>query len=240
MDTAAIFAKTPKGAEELRTRAHGLGLRARALLILVDGVATAGQIIDKGKASGNAAAYAGLEELLALGFIAPVAPAAGAAAGGSIEDARRLAVREMLDTLGPSADPFTARLEAAPDRQALYVELERCRQAIAGARGAARAERFWNAIRVPLEGASNKPAAPAPATGRPARSIAGLRDYAVGVMAALPGPHGIAFAERLRSAADRNTLVGILERCRTAVKLAAGDAEAERFWAGVEQRLPPP
>ena len=75
MDTGTIFAKTPKGTEELRTRTHGLGLRLRALLILVDGVATAGQLIDKGKASGNAGAYAALEELLTLGFIAPTAPA---------------------------------------------------------------------------------------------------------------------------------------------------------------------
>ena len=56
MDPTAIYAKTEKGQQEMQSRAHGLGLRQRTLLIMVDGRTPAGEIIDKGKAAGNASA----------------------------------------------------------------------------------------------------------------------------------------------------------------------------------------
>ena len=69
MDPNATYVKTGKGQQEVQSRAYGLPLRSRTLLIMVDGRATAGMIIDKGKAAGNAAAYTAMQELEAQGFI---------------------------------------------------------------------------------------------------------------------------------------------------------------------------
>ena len=154
MDPNATYVKTGKGQQEVQSRAFGLPLRSRTLLIMVDGRATAGTIIDKGKAAGNAAAYAAMQELEAQGFIA-------AASTGAPEE-----------------------------------------------------------------------------PGTPERSLASARRYAIAQMRALPGPHGPAFVERLESAADRGTLVTMLERCRNAVQVATNEEGAKRFWAGVEARLP--
>ena len=154
MDPNATYVKTDKGLQEVQSRTFGLPLRSRTLLIMVDGRATAGMIIDKGKAGGNAAAYAAMQELEAQGFI--VAASAGA----------------------------------------------------------------------PAE------------SGTPERSLASARRYAIAQMRALPGPHGPAFVERLESAADRGTLMTMLERCRNAVQVANNEEGAKRFWAGVEARLP--
>ena len=246
MDPAAIYAKTPKGLEEMQSRTYRLGLRARALLILVDGKCTAAEVIEKGRTGGNSAAFAGLEELEAQGFIsAAAAPrtSAVAAAGGlsaALVDARRHAIEQLLSLLGPGADDFTARLEAAKNADTLLSELERCRNAVNGLAGNQKAARFWAGVQERLAVGAPAPAAAAP--GAPvregAKSLAAVRRFAIERMAGLPGPHGPAFIERLQSAADRTTLVAMLERCRNAVQITAGQAEAERFWAGVEERLP--
>ncbi|MCX7893457.1 MAG: thiosulfate oxidation carrier complex protein SoxZ, partial [Burkholderiales bacterium] len=43
MDRAAVLAKTAKGLEEIRSRAHGVPQKLRTLLIMVDGTATVGE-----------------------------------------------------------------------------------------------------------------------------------------------------------------------------------------------------
>jgi len=156
MDPNSTYVKTAKGQQEVQSRAFGLPLRSRTLLIMVDGRATAGMVIDKGKAAGNATAYAAMQELEAQGFIVIAEAPAGA----------------------------------------------------------------------PAE------------SGTPERSLASARRYAIAQMRALPGPHGPAFVERLESAADRGTLVTMLERCRNAVQVATNEEGAKRFWAGIEARLP--
>ena len=154
MDPNATYVKTDKGQQEVQSRAFGLPLRSRTLLIMVDGRSTAGTIIEKGKVAGNPAAYAAMQDLETQGFI--VAASAGAP----------------------------------------------------------------------------------PESGPPERSLASVRRYAIAQMRALPGPHGPAFVERLESAADRGTLMTMLERCRNAVQIATNEEGAKRFWAGIEARLP--
>jgi hypothetical protein len=43
---------------------------------------------------------------------------------------------------------------------------------------------------------------------------------------------------RLEKAGDRAALIAELERCRTVLQTVAGAQAAERFWAGVAERLP--
>ena len=42
MDRSAVLAKTAKGLEEVKSRAHGLPQKQRTILIMVDGTATVG------------------------------------------------------------------------------------------------------------------------------------------------------------------------------------------------------
>ncbi len=67
------YAKTPKGQDEIAHRTEGLGLRARRLLILVDGQRS---VEDLRRLTGDAGIADALGELAAAGFIASCAEAA--------------------------------------------------------------------------------------------------------------------------------------------------------------------
>ena len=73
------YAKTPKGQDEIAHRTHGLGLRARRLLILVDGQRS---VEDLRGLTGDAGIADALGELAAAGFIAPRGDAARPAEAG--------------------------------------------------------------------------------------------------------------------------------------------------------------
>ncbi|MBK8064238.1 MAG: hypothetical protein IPK29_09445 [Betaproteobacteria bacterium] len=157
MDPSAVFAKTPKGLEEVANRTYKLPPRLRALLIMVDGKISAAELAAKAASLGGIVPM--LAELSSQGFIAaPTTQAAetvpaGAATGTatataprSLEGARRYAIDQILTLLGPNGDPLTERLEKAQSREALVTEGERCRQALRAIAGAQKAERFWEGL----------------------------------------------------------------------------------------------
>jgi hypothetical protein len=167
MDAQSIFAKTDAGHHEIATRAARLGPRLRALLILVDGQSTPVALAEKASTLGVIAPM--LAELEAKGFIvdtnAQARSLTNAQAGTqragekatsatgaetSIGEARRYAIDQMLALLGPGADMFTARLETTTSRQALVEEGERCMQAVRGAAGLQKAERFMAGLKEKL------------------------------------------------------------------------------------------
>ena len=47
LKTDSILTKTPKGAEEIGTRAHHLSPKLRAALIMIDGTSTVGEILGR-------------------------------------------------------------------------------------------------------------------------------------------------------------------------------------------------
>lgn len=67
MDGTAVLAKTAKGLEEVKARTHGLAQKLRTLLIMVDGTATAADLI--AKFGGVPEVAAALESLLSDGFV---------------------------------------------------------------------------------------------------------------------------------------------------------------------------
>ncbi|HYF60713.1 MAG TPA: hypothetical protein VEA81_17330 [Burkholderiaceae bacterium] len=79
MDLAAeiVFVKTPQGSDEIATRRHGLAMRMRRLLILVDGRRTAA---DLSRLVPEPDLPAQLERLEADGFVARAGAAPGVAA----------------------------------------------------------------------------------------------------------------------------------------------------------------
>lgn len=96
-----LCAKTPKGTEEVSRRSHGLSLKARRLLILIDGRKDAAALAAMMPGEDVAALCA---ELLAGGFVEPVAPAAPAAGDqpAAMNEAQRfeMARNFMVNSVG--------------------------------------------------------------------------------------------------------------------------------------------
>jgi len=148
MDLNAILSKTAKGIEELETRKYRLEQRKRALLIVVNGKATAAELMKKFEAMGDISPM--LEQLLAEGYVAAAAaaaPGAPAAAGPAaprdeFPAQRGELVRVIVDALGPGGDAIAEKLEECGSRQELknYLDTRRAMlDAALGRKGAA----FW-------------------------------------------------------------------------------------------------
>ena len=150
-----MLAKTAKGAEELKSRAHGLAQKLRSLLIMVDGASTAGDLL--AKFGGIPEVEVGLQALVDQGFVeiggapmaapAPAAPAAAPAPpAGAAPQTRQQAMsaltRMLHDAIGPDADMLTGRLEKAKTRAEFIIAVERCTEMLAALAGKARAQAF--------------------------------------------------------------------------------------------------
>jgi hypothetical protein len=158
MDRNTILAKTAKGQDEVKSRTHGLAQKQRTILIMVDGVATVGDIL--AKFGGIPEIAASLDALARDGFVelrdvagaatAPAAPAArstplgapAAAPPQTRKEALSGLARYLIDNLGPGADDLTGRLERARTGAEFAAAVERCAEMLAGVRGAQKAQIF--------------------------------------------------------------------------------------------------
>ena len=150
MDRNAVLAKTAKGVEELKSRAHGLAQRLRALLIVVDGTATAGEVA--AKFGGTPEAEAGLQALIDRGFVeskgtrtaaSPGPPPAFAPAPPRARQLAMSALTWMLyDALGPDADLLTGPVETARTRAEFAAAVARCAKMLEALAGKVRAQAF--------------------------------------------------------------------------------------------------
>jgi hypothetical protein len=84
MERNAVLVKTPKGQTEVRSRTHGLARKLRAILIMVDGSATAGEIL--AKCGGTPDAETALGSLVSQGFVAVKGANAAASAVADAPD----------------------------------------------------------------------------------------------------------------------------------------------------------
>jgi hypothetical protein len=84
MERNAVLVKTPKGQTEIRSRTHGLARKLRAILIMVDGSATAGEIL--AKCGGTPDAETALGSLVSQGFVAVKGADAAASAVADAPD----------------------------------------------------------------------------------------------------------------------------------------------------------
>lgn len=138
MTDATVCVKTPKGIEEVARRSHGLSLRERRLLIMIDGSrngASLAAMVPGEDVAGT------IQKLLAEGFITPLpvaspAAASPAAKAPAIDEAKRydMARNFMLNTvsafLGVFGSGLSEKLEAAGDLQALRDLYQSWRDAI--------------------------------------------------------------------------------------------------------------
>jgi hypothetical protein len=156
MKPESILAKTAKGAREIETRENKLDHRLRALLIMVNGKASAGELAKKFEQIGDIAPM--LDQLVAQGFIveqggagAPAAPAAaatrpgvGPAAGlGDLKRAQAELCMHLRSVLGPDADGLTAKIEACRSIPELRAFFEGQRDALNEWLGKTKSAAFW-------------------------------------------------------------------------------------------------
>ena len=145
MELAGILVKTPKGVDEIQTRAYQLPQKKRYLLILVDGHSTLEALVSKFPTLGDIRQT--LLELVNEGFLEIRGGIAAATAPANPdhqrfkEAAARLS-RRLYDLIGPAADDFTGRLESAQERAGFLVATKSSVRMVESFAGKKKAQEF--------------------------------------------------------------------------------------------------
>lgn len=154
LDETLVFHKTALGAEEIGGASRTLAAKLRRALILVDGAKSVAQLAPMFR-EGEIDAI--LEELQAAGYIslaggevAPSAPAAGETAPPNgvlrFETAKRAAMREIMDRLGPNGDSIAVKIERAGSPSELRSVLNEAERLVSAYLGEAAARAFTQKI----------------------------------------------------------------------------------------------
>ena len=157
-----IYQKSAKGSEAIATRQHGLSPKLRSVLILIDGKRDLQELIRISGMLGDTELLVG--QLLDQGCIeavgkttqsagpvsAPAPMSSGAAAPSSavsLIEARRYAVRRLIDIVGPNADELCMRIESARSVSDFIAAVARAEAMVREFRGANAASAFAAEIR---------------------------------------------------------------------------------------------
>ena len=154
LDETLVFHKTALGAGEIGGANRTLAAKLRRALILVDGAKSVAQLAPMFR-EGEIDAI--LEELQAAGYIslaggevALSAPAAGETAPSSgvqrFESAKRAAMREVMDRLGPNGDSIAVKIERTGSPSELRSVLNEAERLLSAYLGEAAARAFAQKI----------------------------------------------------------------------------------------------
>jgi hypothetical protein len=150
LDESLVFHKTALGAAEIGGAGRTLASKLRRALILVDGVKSVAELapmfrqgeIDTILEELQAGGYVSLEG----GAIASASPpgAEAAPAGGlqRFEEAKRAAMREVMDRLGPNGDTLAVKIERAASPSELRSVLNEAERVMSAFVGEAAARAF--------------------------------------------------------------------------------------------------
>jgi len=142
MNLQATLQKTEKGVEEVKTRVHKLEQRLRMLLIVVNGKATAAELVRQFEALGDITPM--LEQLIAQGFVREAASAA------DFKDLRVRLSQALTDAMGPAGDTIVMQLQSCKDLESLRAFVDSHLERLQGAYGR-RMEKFSALSRELLE-----------------------------------------------------------------------------------------
>jgi len=160
MDVNAIYVKTEKGEEEIRSRAYKLPQRLRVILIMVDGSTTGSGLAQKAKTLGLSEDF--MEHLLEGGFVAPrttespaqspVDAAAAFVPMGVDELTNFIAVQKFMnatvsDALGFRGLPMVLKIERASSRAELRALVDELTEKLNKAIGPLRATGIVDQLR---------------------------------------------------------------------------------------------
>ena len=119
MEPSSVLIKTPKGLEEIDKRTHRLAGRLRAVLIMIDGQRTLGDLLDQAGALADQLAGQ-LDELVAGGFVREqISPQAAEQAAAMAAQAKAAAAAtairaEAAARVAAAAPPSAPRKAALP------------------------------------------------------------------------------------------------------------------------------
>jgi glycosyltransferase involved in cell wall biosynthesis len=171
MNEKAVYAKTSRGTAEVAQRSGSLSLAARRVLIMVDGRRTArelAQLLKPGEIDGVLATLESLGYIQRVGaaeasstrtgpatrgeFAALDVPTVGGDIGEernlmTLDEARRRAVRELHERLGPDADLMATRIEQCRTADELRERIREAERLVAGFLGEAAAQDYLRALR---------------------------------------------------------------------------------------------
>jgi hypothetical protein len=169
MDGSLVYAKTPKGVAEVAARSAQLAMTTRRVLIMIDGRRTVDELavllrpgeIDAvmtqleslGLIHRNSPSHAidvptvAGRELDAMAPTTQGAPAGDDANPMTLEEAKRRAVRELTDRLGPEAENLAIRIENCRTIEDFRERVREAERFVTAALGAAAAADYLRALR---------------------------------------------------------------------------------------------
>jgi hypothetical protein len=159
MELSSVLFKTPKGLDEISTRANRLPSRVRAMLIMVDGHRTGDELVALSSSGTEGKRH--LAALLNGGFVQVRSPPGSNA--GQVPDARpalpdedislarSYAARTLMDLLGAQAGPLVAEIERAQTRDELLRHLVKLRAALRAAPDQKAAQQFLEELVLVLD-----------------------------------------------------------------------------------------
>ena len=146
MNPESVLEKTTKGVEEIETRKHKLDAKLRPILIAVNGKLSAGELMSRFASLGDAGAL--LDDLVKQGFVKLAAGSAPAKADDPATVRRVTAEisRSLNDALGPDAETFAVKVEAAKSLAEVKAFLDSRRELLDSVMGKQKAPVFWQKV----------------------------------------------------------------------------------------------
>lgn len=170
MDGTLIYAKTPKGIAEVSARSAQLSMTTRRVLIMMDGKRTVeelAQLVRAGEIDGIIAQLEGAGLVMRMNAAASLdVPTVSGREGDvelppssagvmddrdlnpiTLEEAKRRAVRELNDRLGPDAETMAIRIEHCRTIEQFRERVREAERFVASALGPAAAQEYLRALR---------------------------------------------------------------------------------------------
>jgi hypothetical protein len=168
MDGTLVYTKTPKGTAEIATRSAQLSMTTRRILIMVDGKrsvdelavllrpgeidAVIAQLEGAGLIQRSVAPHAIDVPTVAGRMLDTVTPSTQGGAADeqnpmTLEEAKRRAVRELTDRLGPGAETLAIRIEHCRTIEDFRESVREAERLVTSALGTAAAQDYLRALR---------------------------------------------------------------------------------------------
>jgi hypothetical protein len=168
MDGSIVYSKTPKGVAEVAARSAQLSMTTRRVLIMVDGKRTVDElavllrpgeidaVITQLESAGlilrNSATHAIDVPTVAGRVLETVAPTTQGGAPDeqnpmTLDEAKRRAVRELTDRLGPGAESLAIRIEGCKTIEDFRERVREAERLVTAALGPAAAQDYLRALR---------------------------------------------------------------------------------------------
>lgn len=252
MSSETIYAKTQKGFEEMTRRTYRLPARMRALLIMIDGKLSAGELFARAQHPEDAQHL--LETLLNDGFVEPIGGVSNAlasdtslrASAGSritpppdmaMAAAKRYITQALLDALGAEADNFTIHVEAAADITSLKAIALKYLDVIRSVSDRRKANAFRDGlVQLHLLGPAEGLLPTASRGSRPVDLDAAKRTMVQTLLDSL-GPDADRFTMTVERATSANELDALLAKYQEVVRSIAGRKKAEEMVTTVRALL---